>query len=128
MKYYKKWGEIVKNKVFNPFDNEIMSIDKKAELKFKTEIKLAQNSSGWYKLKKYKNLISELRQREYEGLFTKMLKLLDVLNLVFVANDKKERNFLTPIRTITDGNKKYNSKEEEENYIPEKMKKLSILC
>jgi hypothetical protein len=53
-----------------------------------------------------------------------MLKLLDVLNLVFVANDKKERNFLTPIRTITDGNKKNNSKEEEENYIPEKMKKL----
>ena len=124
LKKNKKLYTVVKNKVFNPFDNEIMSIDKKAELKFKTEIKLAQNSSGWYKLKKYKNLISELRQREYEGLFTKMLKLLDVLNLVFVANDKKERNFLTPIRTITDGNKKNNSKEEEENYIPEKMKKL----
>ena len=114
LKKNKKIYTVVKNKVFNPFNNEIMGINKKAEFKFTSELKFAQNSADWYKLKKNKSLISELRQREYEDLFTKILKLLDTQSIVIFSKEKKEKN-------IKD------EEEDEEKNVPDKMKKLIAL-
>ena len=41
IKKNKKIYTVVKNKVFNPFQNEIMNINKKVEFKFNSEIKFA---------------------------------------------------------------------------------------
>ena len=113
LKKNKKLYSVVKNKVFNPFNNEIMNINKKTELKFKTQIKFSQNSSDWYKFKKYKGLISELRQREFEDLFNKILKLLDIQTLIFFANHEQ--------------NNKNNKEEEEKIILPDKLKKIISL-
>ena len=122
LKKNKKIQIVVKNKVFNPFNNEIMNINKKTELKFKTEIKFAQNSNDWYKFKKYKSLISELRQREYEDLFTKILKLLDTQILIFFTNEKIEQNPFNQSNSKNDKNKQNNS--EEEKNTSDKIKKI----
>ena len=113
LKKNKKLYSVVKNKVFNPFNNEIMNINKKTELKFKTQIKFSQNSSDWYKFKKYKGLISELRQREFDDLFNKILKLLDIQTLIFFANHEQ--------------NNKNNKEEEEKIILPDKLKKIISL-
>ena len=113
LKKNKKLYSVVKNKVFNPFNNEIMNINKKTELKFKTQIKFSQNSSDWYKFKKYKSLISELRQREFDDLFNKILKLLDIQTLIFFANHEQ--------------NNKNNKEEEEKIILPDKLKKIISL-
>ena len=113
LKKNKKVYSMVKNKVFNPFNNEIMNINKKTELKFKTQIKFSQNSSDWYKFKKYKGLISELRQREFDDLFNKILKLLDIQTLIFFANHEQ--------------NNKNNKEEEEKIILPDKLKKIISL-
>lgn len=113
LKRNKKLYSVVKNKVFNPFNNEIMNINKKTELKFKTQIKFSQNSSDWYKFKKYKSLISELRQREFDDLFNKILKLLDIQTLIFFANHEQ--------------NNKNNKEEEEKIILPDKLKKIISL-
>ena len=113
LKKNKKLYSVVKNKVFNPFNNEIMNINKKTELKFKTQIKFSQNSSDWYKFKKHKGLISELRQREFDDLFNKILKLLDIQTLIFFANHEQ--------------NNKNNKEEEEKIILPDKLKKIISL-
>ena len=113
LKKNKKLYSVVKNKVFNPFNNEIMNINKKTELKFKTQIKFSQNSSDWYKFKKYKGFISELRQREFDDLFNKILKLLDIQTLIFFANHEQ--------------NNKNNKEEEEKIILPDKLKKIISL-
>ena len=113
LKKNKKLYSVVKNKVFNPFNNEIMNINKKTELKFKTQIKFSQNSSDWYKFKKYKGLISELRQREFDDIFNKILKLLDIQTLIFFANHEQ--------------NNKNNKEEEEKIILPDKLKKIISL-
>ena len=127
IKKNKKIYTVVKNKVFNPFQNEIMNINKKVEFKFNSEIKFAQNSGDWYKLKKKKSLISELRQREYEDLFTKILKLLESQSRIIFSKEKKEDNyFLNPIHTMGNINNhdKHNFEEEEKKNVPDKLKKL----
>ena len=123
LKKNKKIYTVVKNKVFNPFNNEIMNINKKAEFKFTSEIKLAQTASDWYKLKKYKSLISDLRQQEFDHLFIKISKLLDTQTRVFFSKEN-ENNFLSPIRTKNISN---NNVEEEEKNVPIKMKKIIAL-
>ena len=112
LKKNKKVYSMVKNKVFNPFNNEIMNINKKTELKFKTQIKFSQNSSEWYKFKKYKYLISDLRQREFDDLFTKILKLLDIQTLIFFSNHELNNN---------------KEEEEEKIILPDKLKKIISL-
>ena len=125
LKKNKKVYTVVKDKVFNPFNNEIMNINKKAEFKFNSEIKLAQNSSDWYKLKKNKNLISELRQRDFEVLFTKILKLLESQSRIIFYKEKKDNYFLKQIHTSSNINHdKHNFEEEEEKNVPDKLKKL----
>ena len=119
LKKNKKIFTAVKSKVFNPFNNEIMNINKKTELKFKTEIKFAQNSNDWYKFKKYKSLISELRQREYEDLFTKILKLLDTQTLIFFSNENIDQNFFNQ-----NNNKNKSNNSEEEKNVSDKIKKI----
>ena len=127
LKKNKKIYTKVKNKVFNPFDNEIMNINKKAEIKFTSEIKFAQNSSNWYKLKKYKSLISDLRRREFEDLFTRILKLLETQSRIIFSKEKKENGFLSPVHTMNNNDYKIKVDEEEENNISEKMKKIISL-
>ena len=127
LKKNKKIYTNVKNKVFNPFNNAIMNINKNTEFKFTSEIKFAQNSSNWYKLKKYKSLISDLRQREFEDLFDKILKLLETQSRIIFFKEKKENNFLTPIRTMNNNNNQINLEEEEEKNVPDKMKKIIAL-
>ena len=121
LKKNKKIYTVVKNKVFNPFNNEIMNVNKKTEFKFISELKFAQNSADWFKLKKNKSLISELRRREYEELFTKILKLLDAQSIIIFSKEK-ENNFLSPIHTM--GNINQNNSEEEEKNVPDKLKKI----
>ena len=114
LKKNKKIYSMVKNKVFNPFNNEIMNINKKTELKYKTQIKFSQNSSDWYKFKKYKYLISELRKREFDDLYTKILKLLDIQTLIFFSNHEINNN-------------KNSEEEQEKLIIPDKLKKIISL-
>ena len=124
LKKNKKIYTVVKNKVFNPFNNEIMNIDKKTEFKFTSEIKFAQTSSDWYKIKKYKSLISELRKQEFEHLFIKISKLLDNQARIFFSKEN-ENSFLSPIRTKNINNN-INVEEEEKN-VPIKLKKIIAL-
>ena len=125
IKKNKKISTAVKSKIFNPFNNEIMNINKKEELKLKTEIKFAQNSNDWYKFKRYKSLISELRQREYEDLFTKILKLLDTQTLVFFSHENIDQNLFNQSSNKNNKNKQNNS-EEEKNVLDKIKKYISI--
>ena len=124
LKKNKKIYTVVKNKVFNPFNNEIMNIDKKTEFKFTSEIKFAQTSSDWYKIKKYKSLISDLRKQDFEHLFIKISKLLDNQARIFFSKEN-ENSFLSPIRTKNINNN-INVDEEEKN-VPIKLKKIIAL-
>ena len=127
LKKNKKLYTTVKNKVFNPFNNDIMNVNKKTEFKFTSEIKLSQNSNNWYKLKKYKSLISELRQGEYEDLFTKILKLLDIQPSIYFSEEKKISSISPTTPSLYRNMKNINTEEEEEKNVPDKIKKIIAL-
>ena len=122
-----------KNKVFNPLENNINSITNQAEFKAASGIKFAQNSNNLYKLKKYIDIISENRKRNYEELFNKILKLLDIQSHLFFLYDNEDDNnnnskMATTMNTLSSQKSNIPTEKNNNINIPIHKRKIISLC
>ena len=127
-----------KTKVYNPLENDMNITNNQQSFKSITGIKFAQNSNNLYKLKKNIDIISENRKRNYETLFNKILKLLDIQSHLFFIYDNEEDNdsfskMTSTLNTIS--NQKSNtlnyqniSTDKNSFNLSIKMRKIISLC
>ena len=128
------------NKEFNPIENELMNINNQVEFKAASGVKFAQSTTNLYKLKRNIDLINENRRRNYEDLFNKILKLLDMQSQLFFLDDNEDKNNIFS-KTTSTFNTLYSQKTNSLNYksistdannsnntITAKMRKVINLC
>ena len=117
-----------KNKAFIPED-EIMNINNQAEFKASSGIRFAQSSANLFKLKRNIDLISENRKRNYENLFNKMLKLLDIESQLFFSDEFETKNNFSKTETSFNSLSVFKSNTiNNNNNVSIKMKKVISLC
>ena len=127
------------NKDSKPLETEVININNQAEFKAASAVKFTQSSGNLYKLKKNIDLISENRKRNYDDLFSKMIKLLEIQSQLFLSDEIEEQNNIylktaSTHKTLSNQNsntlnhKSLPFENNNKKNIPYKMRKVINLC